>query len=80
MPQLAQRLINRGEMFRATDIESVNECWDGALKRLKAYVEAAGQEKRLVALTMVGNFAGKELPTMDEDDALGNCPPVGREE
>ena len=42
MPQLAQRWINGG------DIESVNECWDAALKTLKAYVESAEPSLELV--------------------------------
>jgi hypothetical protein len=36
----------------------------------KAYVEDAGQEKLLVALTMKGNFAGEEWQSMDEDDDM----------
>jgi hypothetical protein len=62
-------------------MESVNEFWDAALKNLKACVEAAGQEKLLVALTMEGTFAGEGWQTMDEeDDPVGNGPRVGGEE
>ena len=70
MPQLGRRWINAGVMFRTADIESVNECWDAALNRLKEYVEAGGQEKLLVALTMERNFAGEESQTIDEDDDM----------